>query len=394
MKRLKIAYFWLRPPELTFGGSVTHLEGFLLALKKLGHSVVIFIPKKFPEIEKYGKVYELGIFFGSPLLSLILYNYLIKDIKKILEKEKVDFIYQRHEVFSEFGPKLGKSLGIPVIIEFNNPFSWSIKYWYPMNKIVKALAIPFIWYYEKKALKNADGITTVSHVLNDWLVEHDIDKKIIVNPNAADPRIFYPRKNYKNLRKKYGISEKDILVGFVSTFRAWHGSEVLAEAALKVVSQKQNISFIFVGDGFFRKSTENIIKSRYKGNKIVFTGAIPYKLIPNYLSVCDILVNPTKSTPDKSEFFGSPTKIFEYMSMGKAIISSNVGQMGKILEHKKDAYLVEPDNPSILAQVIIELSGNKELRKKMGKNARKKIVKNYTWEKNVENVIKLYNSFK
>jgi len=47
-----------------------------------------------------------------------------------------------------------------------------------------------------------------------------------------------------------------------------------------------------------------------------------------------------------------------------------------------------------LAQAIIELSENKELRMRIGRNARKKVVKMYTWKKNVENIIKFYNSLK
>jgi len=395
MKKLKIAYFWLRPPELAFGGSVTHLVGVLSAFRELGHSVIIFLPKKIKEVKGLGKVYELGLYFNSSLLSLILYNFLSHKVKKILKKEKVDLIYQRHEIFSELGRKISKSLSTPLIIEFNNPFNLSVKYWYPINRILKLIALPFISYYEMKLLKGADGIVTVSSVLKNWLIKKGIkEEKIVVNPNGVNPAKFNPKIKDKTLRKKYGIPEEDILVGFVSTFRAWHGCEILAEAALKVIKKKQNVSFIFIGDGFFRKSTEDLVKSKYKGRKIIFTGAVPYKLISNYLSICDILVNPTKNTPDKSEFFGSPTKIFEYMGMGKAIISSNIGQMREILEHKKDAYLVEPDNPDALAQAIIELSENKELRMRIGRNARKKVVKMYTWKKNVENIIKFYNSLK
>ena len=54
---------------------------------------------------------------------------------------------------------------------------------------------------------------------------------------------------------------------------------------------------------------------------------------PSYLAACDILASPHVPNADGTPFFGSPTKLFEYMAMGKCIVASDLDQVGEILEH-------------------------------------------------------------
>ena len=95
----------------------------------------------------------------------------------------------------------------------------------------------------------------------------------------------------------------------------------------------------------------------------------PFSEIPEYLSVCDILLSPQVQNSDGTEFFGSPTKIFEYMAMGKAIISSNMAQMAEILEDRKTAILVKPADIDDMKDAMIELIENKNLREEKIKDA-------------------------
>ena len=75
-----------------------------------------------------------------------------------------------------------------------------------------------------------------------------------------------------------------------------------------------------------------------------FTGLIPQVEAPNYLSCCDVFIAPHIQNTDGSPFFGSPTKLFEYMAMGRPIIASRLGQLDELLVHDKTAWLVEPGN--------------------------------------------------
>ena len=77
---------------------------------------------------------------------------------------------------------------------------------------------------------------------------------------------------------------------------------------------------------------------------MIFTGSLPSDKVAEYLDASDILVSPHIPMPDGSRFFGSPTKLFEYMAMGKAIVASRLEQLAEVLEHDRTAWLVTPGN--------------------------------------------------
>ena len=67
---------------------------------------------------------------------------------------------------------------------------------------------------------------------------------------------------------------------------------------------------------------------------------------------CDILLSPHVPMSDGSEFFGSPTKLFEYMAMGKAIVASRLGQIADVLDDEETALLIEPGDARKLAEAM------------------------------------------
>ena len=91
--------------------------------------------------------------------------------------------------------------------------------------------------------------------------------------------------------------------------------------------------------------------------------------------------------PDGTEFFGSPTKLFEYMAMGKAIVASDLNQIGEILAHESTALLIEANQPKLLANSINKLVLDEALQKKLGENARKEALQNYSWDRHVERLL-------
>ena len=126
---------------------------------------------------------------------------------------------------------------------------------------------------------------------------------------------------------------------------------------------------------------------------MIFTGTVEHDAVPMYLDACDILVAPHVPLADGSDFFGSPTKIFEYMAMDKAIVASRLGQIGEVLSHEETALLVDPGNVGELAGAIVRLVDSDELRVRLGENARAAAVQKHTWTHNAERVLQAYESW-
>jgi glycosyltransferase involved in cell wall biosynthesis len=97
---------------------------------------------------------------------------------------------------------------------------------------------------------------------------------------------------------------------------------------------------------------------------------------------------------DGSQFFGSPTKLFEYMAMGKGIVASRLGQIGDVLVDEETALLVEPGDAGELAAAIVRFAQSQEMRQRFGANARQAAIEKHTWRHNAQRVLDAYEHWK
>lgn len=312
--------------------------------------------------------------------------------------ETYDFIYSRFSYTASAPARLAVEYGIPHITEFNSSSltSWKevrlpeIMRTAGMLKRIAAKCItPFrcakIDRQEMSILNKSSLIVTVSNVLKDELIERNIDgDKILVCPNGIDPKVFqYDEEGRKRVRTQLGISENEVLIGFSGTYGKWHGIPVLSTAITKL-KEKSNLKFLLIGSGLMH----HVIQEEQANNpQTIILNRVPFQEMPAHLSACDIVLvtndwNPTDNRP----FFGSPTKMFEYMATGRAIIASRLDQIADILSDGETCIAFEPGNAEMLADAILRLSKDSELRRVLGENARKNVVQKYTWKRNCEEI--------
>jgi len=252
--------------------------------------------------------------------------------------------------------------------------------------------IPLLERFERLNLNAAARIFVVSEVERRNLLRAGIaDEKIVVNPNGVDTEKFRPDIGGAAVRRQLGVSEGEVLAGFVGTFGPWHGVLTLAEA-ITMLPDDCGVRFLLVGAGRFRDEVERIVRSAGKAGRVIFAGHVEHERVPALLDACEILLSPHVPLEDGSEFFGSPTKLFEYMAMGKGIIASRLGQIGEVLADEETALLVEPGNAQKLSEAILRLSRSRELRESLGAAARVTAIAKHTWKHNAERVLGEYLS--
>ena len=396
---MKILYlrtlYWF---GLKAGGSVGHTAGVINAMDKkvklsvvsndflpdVGKDITIVKPIKIPLIPK-------------DILELF-YNF---KIIKYCKNLKPDAIYQRYNGFSFCGAYIAKMKNIPFVLEFNSSDVWKIKNWKNNDTLLKRIfktiyykifKLPIVSTIEKYNLSSAAHIIVVSEALKNILLKFGVDEnKIIVNPNGIDERKYNLQIKCDDVKQKYNLENK-IVIGFIGTFGQWHGAENIALAfggLLKKYPEYKNKAKLFmIGDGVRMPIVKKYILEFDLQENVVLTGLIPQYEGAKFLNACDILINATVPNPDGSEFFGSPTKLFEYMAVGKAIICSDMAQMSEILEQGKTAYMVEPGNIDELATAMKELVDDSELRRRLGNSARDEVIQKYTWDKHVDKILK------
>jgi glycosyltransferase involved in cell wall biosynthesis len=239
--------------------------------------------------------------------------------------------------------------------------------------------------FEELNQRAADLIFVVSAVERGNLVAQGVGReRIVINPNGVDTDEFRQGCGGREIRRKLGIDEK-IVVGFLGTFGPWHGAPVLARAATRT-RERSRCHFLFVGDGDQRSVTEDILESTAARARATFTGRIAHNRVAAYLDACDILVSPHVCAADGSEFFGSPTKLFEYMAMARPVVASRLGQIADLIIDGENGLLVEQGDPDALARAIDRLAGDELLRARLGAAARQTVIEHYTWRHNAERV--------
>jgi len=390
---MRVAYirsdFWLNGNSSN--GAMAHTIGVVNALKHLCRKVIVYSICKINYLSDdtrqtitSPKGCVLGI---SELQEMEYSHYLAEKIYPLLNAEKPSFIYQRYGRNNYTGVLLANKLNIPCVMEYNGSELWMADNWGGKIRYRKTTE-----EIELAVFHAADLIVGNAQTLKDELVARGIQPdKIVIIPNGVDADKFNPNNSGAEIREKYNMAKDDIVVSFVGSFGPWHGAEVLAQAAAKVVKANPHVKFMFVGNGGGLPKVQSIIRESGVESNVIYTGVVKQNEAPNYLAASDILVSPQIPNPDGSPFFGSPTKLFEYMASGKAIVASNLDQMGQILFHEETALLTTPGSAGEVADCIIRLAEDAKLRKTLGQNARDEVVKKYTWNTHVKKILEALN---
>jgi glycosyltransferase involved in cell wall biosynthesis len=215
-------------------------------------------------------------------------------------------------------------------------------------------------------------------------------ERILVNPNGVDPERYRPDIDGAGVRRRYGLEGRRV-IGFIGTFGRWHGAEVLAEAFGRLLSaqpaHRDRLRLLLIGDGVMLPQVREQLARHGVEDCAVLTGLVPQAEGPSHLAACDILVSPHVPNPDGTPFFGSPTKLFEYMAMGRGIVASDLDQIGEILQHDRTAWMVRPGDPRSLAEGLQTLFADPPRAARLGAAARRDVIAKYTWRDHTRRII-------
>lgn len=393
--------------DLIGGGSVAHTLGVIKGLLHHGHRVICAssaMHKVLDDIDHPDfvliKLHVPNVFklFGYKINCLISNLIFYYKVEKLIKEHTIDLIYQRYSMLNLVGTWLYQKYSIPFILEFNGSESWVDAHWSTARRLrltklrlTKLRLTRLIAYIEQANLEHAQSIIVVSQVLKEQLIDRDIQvDKIQVNPNGVDIKLFNPAyliDKRKTVRNQLMLEQK-FVIGFSGTFSYWHGVEVLSFLIPKVIKQEKKVHFLLMGDGPLKKQLAHIIKHEQVMHGVTFTDMLHTDQMPAFLAACDAYICPTQPNKDGTRFFGSPTKLFEYMAMGKPIIASRLEQIAEILTlDNVQSLLVESDDYEGFAQAVIDLIHMHHQQCDGLGRALQQRVQQYSWHEHVQRIL-------
>jgi glycosyltransferase involved in cell wall biosynthesis len=374
---------------LQAGGSVGHIAGVLNHLGAFAATPILLtldeIPTVDPQID-VRCVTPLEAFWEYQELPSLVNNRAFDDEAERLP-ERLSLIYQRYSLNNFSGARLAAARNLPFVLEYNGSEIWMSRHWgHPLLYEELSQRI------EMLNLTAANLVVVVSRAMEDELVARGVPRdKILMNPNGVEPNVYSPSVDGSEVRRRLGFHQTETVVGFIGTFGPWHGAEVLAEAFGRLVAAnphlRRDLRLLMIGDGGKMADVRAAIAKHALEDIVVLTGIVPQREGPRYLAACDILASPHVPNADGTPFFGSPTKLFEYMAMGKGIVASDLDQIGDVLEHGAAALMVPPGDADALAAGLRTLIDDPERRAALGREARRLAVERHTWRAHTARIV-------
>jgi glycosyltransferase involved in cell wall biosynthesis len=323
-------------------------------------------------------------FDGVPMLAFNDEAY--RQARECMGRVRPAFVYQRYSAYNLTGLRLASDFAVPLVLEYNGSEIWVNRNWgkpLPHEDLAERI--------ELANLRTAEVVVVVSAPMRDELLQRGVEPgRILVNPNGVDPHRYSPDVDGADVRQRLGLEGK-FVVGFIGTFGRWQGADLLVEAFSQVIERRPelrgDLRLLLVGDGQTMPLVRERIRETGIGDLVRLTGLVPHEQGPAHLAACDIFASPHVPNADGSRFFGSPTKLFEYMAMGRGIVASDLDQIGEVLEHKRTAWLVEPGSSPALADGILALVDDPAMVAALGAAAREAAVREHTWSAHTRRIV-------
>ncbi|HSM70545.1 MAG TPA: glycosyltransferase family 4 protein [Anaerolineales bacterium] len=363
-------------PDL--GGLAISSERFARSLSSAGHQVRVFSPMlSLPPSEKQTLASNgVGVTrFGAHKRvddSLVDWSELITEEHT---REPFDLLHAYFLPQAGFvAAYAGRYLSLPSVVSIRG------------NDIERAAFDSARFSHVMYALQNASAVTTNTNELAKK-AKAFIDREIYITPNGVDTEHFKPMDRNPALVDTFNLQLPNLsIIGFVGELREKKGLKTLLSAYAQIQEQR-SLALLIIGE--VRKGDDKKVFDEFQmanpDAHIIVTGYIHPKDLPAYYSLIDIFIHPSLRD-------GMPNAVLEAMACEKAVIATPVGGMKDILEDGKNGVIVNVNDPSMLAEKVVELLEDPIKYASLGKYARELVVNKFTLEKELEANVEIYRN--
>ena len=266
---------------------------------------------------------------------------------------------------------------------------FGLKCIYENHRLIKEQKYLYVLFKFASLFKNFLGVTTNAQVVKDHYLSLGVkENQLCVAYNGFSPELAGSPLTQSQARTKLHLDPLKKIICYTGHIQKNKGIDVL----IKLAHSLPDISFVICGGS--AEDIENAKKhfKQFPCKNIIFKGWVDPKSLYAYLYAADILIIPPTAIPFKKyKNTVVPIKIFSYLASGNAIVAPELPDVMEVLEHKKNAILIEPDN---LEQNVLAIKGllqDSKLYNSISSQAKVDAQK-YTWDARAKHVINFINT--
>jgi len=349
--------------DVFVGGHVNTVVRLSKGLSRLGWEVhIVTTPSRFFRRAKFdfpwAKMHLMKV--GGKYSSLKYgADFLISAIRtiQILNRNESFNVIHTHSGFFSIATIpvfLKKRFGIPALHSLYCPASFFPSKAIPNKFGIKLLSV------------RLDKIIAASKNVKNSLMSCGVtEDKVEVIPPCIDTDVFNPSVSGVEIRKLMKVDSETQMVLFVGNVDEAKGLDVFLEAAELVLRRYRRLKFVIT----LHEPCETIegvrvIASGKLGSNVEVVGVV--KNMPELIASADVVVAPFRSTRNVADM---PLVILEAMAVGRPVIASKVGGVVELIRDGENGLLVDPNRADLLADKVVDLLGNSNLRKELGEHA-------------------------
>src|SRR3989344_913170 len=389
---MKLAFL---APEFynSWGGVGIYSIELIKGLSKLDNLEIHVITPNIKQTNKKNKLKSIfnenvNIHIISNANDTFIYNLkfqaaVFKEFNKLNNKYKFDILHSANLVnMPDILLKFNK-IEIPSLVTAHTTIKGQVKGFLKGNinpfkmassEKLSLLAYPYISFLEYYYLKKTDNLITVSKKFGKLLKkEYKYKGKITTIYNSIDINHY----NFNKIKEEDCMSKfpflKNInkpIILYAGRLISQKGIDIFIKSIKLLQDKGYNFHYIIAGKGNTNLLYNNLKKNKIDKNNINYVGYIDNRNLVYLYRMSDIFTLP-------SYYENLPISLLEAMSMKSCCISTNVGAVDEVIDNNKNGILINPGDYKKLAENIIFLTENPEIIRKISKNAREKVLKNF-----------------
>lgn len=267
----------------------------------------------------------------------------------LLRRERIELVHTFDIYTNMFAGPLARLAGVPYLLTSRRDTG-------SMHSSRRIWASRRVYFRSDRVVANSDAAR------ESLLAEKVPERLIRVVRNGVDLKLFCPNGNRLKARHKRGWKDDELLIGVIGNLRPEKGHDILLQSVPEVVKQCPQARFLIVGPGPLLPVVRNHVETSGLGAHVSILG--DSSEIPELLAALDIVALPSTSE-------SLPNVVLEAMSAGRPVVASAVGGCLELIEHGRTGLLFTPRDAHGLADQILRLAVNPQLRAEIGHAARK-----------------------